>query len=95
MAEDGIGKNLLSERRTGPEKALRAFYDAVVKNCPESNVLYCEEIPENIAPGSILFIQGHRSIEGFDGWAASLPDDIIVICSQELCHQVSAVFRVH
>ncbi|MBO5519453.1 MAG: hypothetical protein J5945_04855 [Candidatus Methanomethylophilus sp.] len=95
MAEDGIGKNLLSERRVGPEKALRAFYDAVVENCPESEVQYTERIPDNPAPGSIIFVQGHRGLEGFDDWVSSLSDDIVVICAQELCHQVSAVIRVH
>ena len=84
---------VLSERRAGPLKILERVYKETVSNCPELSVRWCEEIPQSVEDGEVIFFPGHRENSGFPTWADSLDPSVKVICAQELCHQVSAVYR--
>ena len=84
---------VLSERRAGPLKILERIYKETCKNCPESAIKWCEGIPESVDNGDVIFFPGHRENAEFPAWADSLDPSVKVICAQELCHQVSAVYR--
>ena len=43
----------------------------------------------------IVFVPDIRAYPDIDDWLLSLDDDVIVICAQEICHQVTAHFRMH
>ena len=43
----------------------------------------------------IVFVPDVRAYLDIDDWLLSLDDEVIVICAQEICHQVTAHFRMH
>ncbi len=93
LSDDGIGKMLLSERRIGPVRQLDRVFKETCKNCPELSVKWCEGIPDIVGNGEVIFFPEHRENPDFPAWADSLDKSVKVICAQELCHQVSAVYR--
>ena len=93
LSEEGVGKMLLSERRVGPVKALQKVFDQMVEDCPELKLEWCEELPESVEDGVIYYVPEHREKDDFPEWVKTVVASSVVICSQELCHQVSAVYR--
>ena len=93
LSDESIGKMMLSERRAGPLKSLEWVYGEMCEKCPELSVRWCEGIPESVEEGDVIFFPGHRENADFPAWADSLDPSVKVICTQELCHQVSAVYR--
>ena len=93
LSDEGVGKMLLSERRVGPVKALERVHREMCDNCPELSVRWCEGIPESVGEGEVIFFPEHRENPDFPAWADSLDGSVKIVCAQELCHQVSAVYR--
>lgn len=93
LLEEGVGKMLLSERRVGPVKALEKVFKQMSEDCPELRLSWCEELPEKTEPGVIYYVPDHHSKEDFPEWVGTVAASSVIICSQELCHQVSAVYR--
>lgn len=93
LSEDGVGKMLLSERRAGAVAALEEFHSVAVSESPEADIRICDDVPEDVDDGAVLFVRNHHRIRDFDEKVARLPRTVKVIVSRELCHQVCAVFR--
>ena len=93
LSDEGIGKMLLSERRVGPVRELEKVYKETCSKCPELSVKWCEGIPDSLENGDVIFFPEHRENQDFSAWADSLDESVKIICAQELCHQVSAVYR--
>jgi len=93
LSAEGVGKMLLSERRVGPVKALEKVFKQMSEDCPEMVLKWCEVLPEKTEPGVIYYVPEHREKTDFPEWVSTVAASSTVICSQELCHQVSAVYR--
>ena len=95
LAPDGVGRTLLSERRVGPEVAVRRLKEIMDEKFPEKNAIVCDRVPEDVEPGTIVLIPDGNRMPGLDEALSRLPPDVIVITSSEICHQVCTVVRVH
>ena len=91
----GVGKCILGERRIPKEEALRQLYEISMDEFPETaNIWAGDGLPAVRGP-CIVFVPDVRAYPDIDDWLLSLDDDVIVICAQEICHQVTAHFRMH
>ena len=96
LGPDGIGKVLLGARRVPQEELSRSVAGMISQLFPDMTVTEAEEgeLPVPKKGGTVVMIPNIRSVPGIDEWISGLTDDTIVLCAQELCHQVPAVFRM-
>lgn len=93
LSAGGKGRIMLSRRRGGPAGSLREVYERFLQMCPEADALFSEEgLPDRKA--KYVFVSDILRVPGFDAWLDSTDPDVVVISSQELCHQVCAVVRM-
>lgn len=103
MSPGGRGKMLLGERRVPKEEVLDTLSGMLAEAFPDYRQLKVGEgcfpsVEEAVMSSSgrrIILVYGPRFYSGKEEYIASLPDDVVVICTQELCHQVSSAFRMH
>lgn len=103
LSEDGRGRMLLGERRIPKEDLLDAVAAILAERFPD-RPLYrvgdgflpsIREAASSSGGGGIVLVYGPRFYRSEGAYVDSLPDGIVVLCTQELCHQVPAVFRIH
>ncbi|MBO4798201.1 MAG: hypothetical protein J5494_05455 [Candidatus Methanomethylophilaceae archaeon] len=95
LEPSGLGKTILAERRRAKEEATDYIYEVAKARKPDMNIVIAEtEIPE-VGGNSVVIIPDIRKLPAAREWAETLPDDVIVICGQDLCHQITAFFRLH
>ena len=89
-----MGKNVLGERRIPQDVALRELFDLAGELCPGLPRVWVDgDLPE-VRESCIVFIPYVRRYPESDSWLDSLSDGVMVIGSQEICHQVTAHFRL-
>ncbi len=103
LSEDGAGKMLLGERRVPKEELLDAVAALLEERFPGRPLLrvgdgFLPSIAEAVRSSGgegIILVYGPLFYGPEESYVGSLPDGIVVLCTQELCHQVPAVFRMH
>ena len=96
LGPDGRGKTVLGERRVPQEKALAYLAEVTRETFPDRTIVWAEDgVLPDVSGDCIVFIPNVRTVPGIDEWAEKLGDDVIVICGQEICHQVTTLFRIH
>jgi hypothetical protein len=101
LSPAGRGKNLLGKRRVPKEQVLaevRARAREIRPEVPDVLVNSGNPLEEAVAgrKGPLtVYVEDPDCLRGEDAFIDALDDSIIVLCCQELCHQVSAVFRMH
>ena len=103
LSEEGRGKMLLGERRTPKEELLDTVAEMISERLPDIPVYkvgdgFLPDIRSAVSSGEghmAILVYGPRFYSSESEYVDSLPEDILVFCTQELCHQVPAVFRMH
>ncbi len=101
MAPDGVGKIMLGQRRLGHAALLDAAAAELAAEQPGLKIYEIrgpaaslrEEVG-TVPAGAVLLIYEPKQVPGLDEQAAALPPGTAVLCGQELCHQVPAVYRL-
>ena len=86
---------MLGERRVPQDVALRQLYDMVPEQCPELARVWADGPLPEVSEPCVVFVPDVRSHPEIDDWLIGLSDEVMVICSQEICHQVTVHFRMH
>ena len=92
---------LLGERRTPKEELLDTVAEMISERLPDIPVYkvgdgFLPDIRSAVSSGEghmAILVYGPRFYSSESEYVDSLPEDILVFCTQELCHQVPAVFR--
>jgi len=85
---------VLGERRIPQEVALRQLYDMTAEQCPELARVWADGPLPEVSGACVVFVPNIRDHPEIDDWLIGLPDGVMVICAQEICHQVTVHLRM-
>ena len=100
ISPGGRGRILLGRRRVPKEELLAEVRDRIAQEAPGLPTAMCgrghplEEVLDGASGPLAVCVEDPACLLGEERFIASLDDSIMVLCCQELCHQVPVVFRV-
>ncbi len=100
LSKEGIGKILLGKRRVPKEELISEVGRMISERYPDMTVLrvgdgFLPDIRSAVPCGRTAVLVYGPAWYPDTEYLASLPEDTVVLLSQELCHQVPSVLRVH
>ena len=96
LGPGGRGKTLLGERRVPQGEAMASLRDILNEKEPGLPVVWVsgDVLPE-VSGRCVVLVPNIRLFPSIEDWADGLDEDTVVICCQEICHQVTTIFRIH
>lgn len=101
ISPDGRGRILLGRRRVSKEELLAEVRSRIEREAPWLRTAVSdrdhplEEVLAGASGPLAVCVEDPACLLGEERFIASLDDSVMVLCCQELCHQVPAVFRAH
>ena len=102
FVDSGDGTILTGKRRTGRVRLMDSIANFLVRERPDANLVYVEDVPEDLQKFFSKELKGEDivliySVLDVPEWevaiSSSIKGRVTVYCGQDLCHQVPACFK--
>lgn len=102
FVDSGDGTILTGKRRTGRVRLMDSIANFLVRERPDANLVYVEDVPEDLQKFFSKELKGEDivliySVLDVPEWEKALRPyvngTVTVYCGQDLCHQVPACFK--
>lgn len=96
LSEGGVGKILLGRRRVPKERVMEETAERISSEFPDLALVrvttYSPALDMTSLPRDPVILFYSRELLSAN--EDVLPESVVALCAQELCHQVPAVFRI-